>query len=97
MGVIMGVGIEIAFGPVNRDFLHQPRIAKSAQGVVDGCQRHGIALPLGRVKQAFGGDMAVLTVAHQQMRQRHALPRGTQARLGKPLRTDLLCCLGHWL
>eukprot|EP00581_Thalassiosira_minuscula_P034622 CAMPEP_0184448940 /NCGR_PEP_ID=MMETSP0740-20130409/4742_1 /TAXON_ID=385413 /ORGANISM="Thalassiosira miniscula, Strain CCMP1093" /LENGTH=73 /DNA_ID=CAMNT_0026818939 /DNA_START=180 /DNA_END=401 /DNA_ORIENTATION=- len=72
----MGVGVEIAFGAVQRDLLQHAGVAKGAQSIIDSGQRYSGAFFLGRLEQAFGSDMAVFAVADQQFGKRHPLPGG---------------------
>jgi hypothetical protein len=79
MRVVVGAGVEIAARGIDRDLVHQPRLAEGAQRVVDGGERDLLApLERGGIKP-LGGDMAIAPVADQKRGQRQPLPRRAQA------------------
>ena len=82
--MIVGPGVEIRPGAVDRDLLHQTGIAEGAQRVVDGGQRDPFAVPLRLGIEAFCGDVAVHPVPDQQGGQCHPLPRRAQTNTTEP-------------
>lgn len=96
MGVVVGVCVEIAFGAVDRDLLHQARIAESAQRVIDCRQRNACTVILCRSKQAFGCDVAVLSIANKQFGKGKPLPCRTQSALCQPVCPTFFDAAVHW-
>ena len=85
MGMVFDACVKIAARTVNDDFVDQTSFAKGAQGVVDRSQADLFARATRQGKQAFGGNMAILTITHQQPRQCQALTGRAQTTARQPI------------
>ena len=87
MVVVRRVGVEIGLGAFHRDLAQQARLGELVQRVVDRGERHRHFARQRLLVQRLRRDMAV-ALGEQQMRQRHALPRGPKPAPRRSLATS---------
>lgn len=85
MRMLVHAGIKIRSCRIDRNLIHQSRIAKGAQRIVNCCKRNGFTAFFYRQKQAFGGYMPIMPVTHKQPCKRQSLTCRPDARAGKPV------------
>ena len=93
MVVVRRVGVEIGLGAFHRDLAQEARLGELVQRIVDGGERHRHFLGQRLLVQRLGRDVTV-ALGEEEMRQRHALPRGPEPRAAQELGDVPLAELG---